>query len=225
MDSRSLNRLVVGCAIALIAVTAAMQVVIPIAYERVVARALRSEVAMRHLSVDVVSFPAAEMLFGTVDKLFLEARGIAGEGIAIESAEVVMTDIRLGLGPAKTPEIRYIGGGHGLVSIRQDAINDYIIKAIGIDAVRVEFEDGRVVLTGTLEFAGESTRIAVGCQLKPRDGGIGLLPEGLPSIIADKLTVVLPLDILPIPLEVTAVRVDEGRLMADFVPSPVHRRR
>lgn len=218
----------------LVALTALVAVggqwLLPGFFERLVAAEMSRMVKAKTVDVEVMTVPPYRLLSGAFDTLRIDIRGarfgeLAVSGFFID-ARGLDVDVRELLGRRKFV-ISKVDRLQSTLMLTEGDLSDYFSRAVTKGRVSsVRLVDGKAIVAGSIPFFNTNLNITlIGSFAIEKPTTIRFVPEELTVertllpkfllnnfIVKEAFAIPIRVEDLPVPLEITDIRVERGRL-------------
>lgn len=236
----SLRRGAAYLGLALVLAAAVVQWVVPAAIERVASTAVSSWLGPGDYRVRVDAAPRVGLLLGRFDRLEIEGTGLAAAGV-VDRLVVRLEDVRIN--PWRLLVDRRLDRPRARrlafrVELRERDLARHLRAELPFDDLTVRLRDGGFELQGRVSVGTGSTRIAMkGAftvdpeaprQVRLTVDAMRVNDREVPGFLVEQVLALilapdLALDLerwFPVPVRITAVDVEEGRLIVDGEAEP-----
>jgi hypothetical protein len=208
----------------------------PVVAGAVFARSLRTVLGTDQVDVVAESWPPPALWWGRVDRMVVHARDVIAGDLRLERFSASFRGLRVDPGALywdRALVIRATGSGTGQATVTQGALASALARQPGVRVDALTLRRGGVTVRGTIRVLG--TDIAV-----EGDGRLVLNGRDAIDLVLDRATVagavssatlngrlvarvpsVVRVPSLPLGLRLTAVHMDDGRLLLDASTDPL----
>ncbi len=204
----------------------------PVVAAALVGDSLRTFLAAAAVDVTLEAWPTPALWWGRMDRMTVAARDVRAGDQRFEHFSATFGHVQVdprALFVDRAFVIRTIGSGHAQATVSQDALARALAREPGVRINALTLRPGRVLVQGVIPMLGADVAVdGAGRLVLSEDGTIDLILERATAttvstrptafkgqVVTTRIPGVMRLPALPFGLQLTNVRMDDGRLVLD----------
>ncbi|HYM90576.1 MAG TPA: DUF2993 domain-containing protein [bacterium] len=217
-------------AVGILAAAVGVNLATPVVAAALVGEPLRTYLDAAGVDVTLEAWPPPALWWGRMDRITVAARDVRAGAQRLERFSATLGGVRvdpLALYLERAFVVRAIGSGHAQATISEAALARTLARDSGVRISALMLRPGRVLVRGAIRVLDTDVAVAgAGRLILSRGGTIDLLldralvtgatdPAAFKGQLTTRIPAVVRIPPLPFGLQLTGVRVDDGRLVLD----------